>query len=170
MAGSCGRFCKPVRGTALRVWVPEPEPACPLSGGPSCAAWYLYATPAAAFRRVAKVRDRPARTEISHALEVLCMFRSASLRPLFALICCAVLGSFACGGYAQNVHPLLLRSPSLSRDKIAFVYADDIWTVARDGGEAQRLTSVDAVVAGPYYSPGGGQIAYSTHQKGGDQA
>src|ERR1035441_4698621 len=32
--------------------------------------------------------------------------------------------------------PLLLRNPSLSQDKIAFRYADDIWTVARKGGEA----------------------------------
>ncbi|HKR28003.1 MAG TPA: hypothetical protein VJS11_11120, partial [Acidobacteriaceae bacterium] len=65
---------------------------------------------------------------------------------------------------AQTAHPLLLRNPSLSRDKIAFVYADDIWTVPRDGGEAQRLTSEGAVISGPYYSPDGSQIAYSTRQ------
>ena len=73
---------------------------------------------------------------------------------------------FPLAAFAQSAHPLLLRNPSLSRDKIAFVYADDIWTVPRDGGEAQRLTSVSAVVAGPYYSPDGSQIAYSTRQDG----
>src|ERR1700744_100604 len=36
--------------------------------------------------------------------------------------------------------PLLLHNPSLSKDKIAFRYADDVWIVSRDGGEAQRLT------------------------------
>ncbi|HEX4005393.1 MAG TPA: PDZ domain-containing protein [Acidobacteriaceae bacterium] len=91
------------------------------------------------------------------------MLRSATLRPLFVMTCCAVFGGIAA---AQDAHPLLLRNPSLSRDKIAFVYADDIWTVARAGGDAERLTSVAAVVAGPYYSPDGTQIAYSTRQNG----
>ena len=57
--------------------------------------------------------------------------------------------------------PLLLRNPSLSQDKIAFRYADDIWTVSRQGGEAERLTSNGHVNAGPFYSPDGAWIAYS---------
>jgi tricorn protease len=61
---------------------------------------------------------------------------------------------------------LLLRNPSLSKDKIAFLYAEDIWTVARAGGEAERLTSVGAVTSGPYFSPDGRQIAYSTFENG----
>ena len=44
---------------------------------------------------------------------------------------------------------VLLRSPSLSQDRIAFRYADDIWTVSRNGGKALRLTSNGHVVAGP---------------------
>jgi len=64
--------------------------------------------------------------------------------------------------------PLLLRSPSLSQDKIAFRYADDIWTVARQGGEAQRLTSDGMVNAGPYFSPDGSQIAFTAHLQGND--
>ena len=62
--------------------------------------------------------------------------------------------------------PLLLRSPSLSQDRIAFRYADDIWTVGRDGGVAERLTSNGAVEDGPYYSPDGSQIAYSARLQG----
>lgn len=62
--------------------------------------------------------------------------------------------------------PLLLRNPSLSQDKIAFLYADDIWTVSRQGGEAERLTSNGHVVAGPFYSPDGSQIAYAAHLAG----
>jgi tricorn protease len=34
---------------------------------------------------------------------------------------------------------LLLRNPTLSQDRIAFLYADDIWMVPRQGGEARRL-------------------------------
>ncbi len=64
--------------------------------------------------------------------------------------------------------PLLLQCPSLSQDKIAFLYADDIWTVGRNGGEAERLTSVGTVNDGPYYSPDGAQIAYTAHLNGND--
>src|SRR5215469_7977785 len=62
--------------------------------------------------------------------------------------------------------PLLLRSPSLSQDRIAFRYADDVWTVSRDGGLAERLTSNGAVEAGPYFSPDGNSIAYSARLQG----
>ena len=62
--------------------------------------------------------------------------------------------------------PLLLRSPSLSQDKIAFRYADDVWTVPRQGGEAERLTSNGNVAAGPSFSPDGSQIAYTARLQG----
>src|SRR5277367_3926954 len=88
------------------------------------------------------------------------------LRHAFALGCFNLLASFVLCGFAQGAEPLLLRNPSLSRDKIAFIYANDVWTVSRDGGEARRLTSIGAVIDGPYYSPDGNQIAYSTRQNG----
>jgi tricorn protease len=66
--------------------------------------------------------------------------------------------------------PLLLRNPSLSQDKIAFRYADDIWTVARQGGEAERLTSNGQVSAGPIFSPDGAWIAYSARLRGNSDA
>jgi tricorn protease len=66
--------------------------------------------------------------------------------------------------------PLLLRYPSLSQDKIAFRYADDIWTVARQGGEAERLTANGHVTAGPFFSPDGASIAYSAHLNGNTDA
>jgi len=81
-----------------------------------------------------------------------------------ALVCFFVSTSLPVSSFAQSGGPLLLRNPSLSRDRIAFLYADDIWTVSRDGGEAQRLTSVDCVTAGPFFSPDGTQIAYSTRK------
>jgi tricorn protease len=84
-------------------------------------------------------------------------FVSAGLRVIAGLVLCAS---------AWSASPLLLRNPTLSQDKIAFLYADDIWTVARDGGEARRLTSVGSVIAGPYYSPDHTQIAYSTRAYG----
>jgi len=67
---------------------------------------------------------------------------------------------------ASAAAPLLLRYPSLSQNTIAFRYADDIWTVPRTGGEAERLTSTSSVTEGPYFSPDGTQIAYSAHLHG----
>ena len=84
-------------------------------------------------------------------------FFSAGLRVIAGLVLCAS---------AWSATPLLLRNPSLSQDRIAFLYADDIWTVAREGGEARRLTSVGNVFAGPYFSPNHTQIAYSTRTHG----
>ena len=84
-------------------------------------------------------------------------FVSAGLRAIAGLVLCAS---------AWSATPLLLRNPSLSEDRIAFLYANDIWTVAREGGDARRLTSVGTVSAGPYYSPDHRQIAYSTRARG----
>src|SRR5450631_3861851 len=81
-----------------------------------------------------------------------------------SLACSVVLAGFVLQSFAQTAPPLLLRNPSLSADKIAFLYADDVWTVSREGGEARRLTSVNAVVDGPYFSPDGSRIAYSTRE------
>ena len=81
-------------------------------------------------------------------------------RSIVVAVC--MLVGFTWGACAAE--PLLLRHPSLSQDRIAFLYADDVWTVSREGGEARRLTSVNAVVEGPFFSPDGRQIAYSAHQ------
>jgi tricorn protease len=89
------------------------------------------------------------------------------IRPIFSTVSSIILATLFLGGTAQGADsPLLLRNPSLSRDKIAFLYASDVWIVAREGGEARRLTSVNSVVNGPYYSPDGAQIAYSTSEHG----
>jgi len=89
-------------------------------------------------------------------------------RPRLLLV--ALTGALAGGlslplGAAEPA-PLLLRCPSLNQSTVAFRYADDIWTVARSGGEAQRLTSIGMVVEGPFYSPDGSQIAYSAKVHG----
>ena len=55
----------------------------------------------------------------------------------------------------------LLRHPTVSRDSIAFEYAGDLWIVARNGGQARRLTSSPGVETDPYFSPDGSQIAFS---------
>ena len=81
---------------------------------------------------------------------------SAAWSLIASLVLCA----------AASAAPLLLRNPSLSQDRIAFLYGGDIWTVSRQGGEARRLTSVGAVSEGPYFSPDGSQVAYSAREHG----
>ncbi|MGA8090599.1 MAG: PDZ domain-containing protein [Terracidiphilus sp.] len=96
-----------------------------------------------------------------------------SARTRFALFVLALTILSPIVAFAQSTtssatgqSPLLLRNPSLSKDKIAFLYADDVWTVNRQGGEAERLTSDGKVVAGPFFSPDGSEIAYSAHLNG----
>ena len=85
------------------------------------------------------------------------IFASASVSFIASLFLCASAWSAA---------PLLLRNPSLGQDRIAFLYAGDVWTVARQGGDARRLTSNGSVSAGPYFSPDSAQIAYSIRENG----
>ena len=63
---------------------------------------------------------------------------------------------------AQNESPLLLQSPTLSQTQIAFAYGGNLWTVARDGGEARRLIAADpGTASGPLFSPDGKLVAFT---------
>ena len=62
--------------------------------------------------------------------------------------------------------PLLLQHPSLSATQIAFVYGGDLWTVARGGGVAQRLTAGIGTVSRPAFSPDGSEIAFTGNYNG----
>lgn len=60
----------------------------------------------------------------------------------------------------------LLRQPTISDQYIAFVYADDIWIVNRDGGDAKRLTSFEGTESYPHFSPDGKMIAFTGQYDG----
>jgi tricorn protease-like protein len=57
--------------------------------------------------------------------------------------------------------PLLLRQPAVSKTQIVFNYAGDLWIVARDGGDARRLTSAVGTATNPSFSPDGTWIAFT---------
>jgi len=61
--------------------------------------------------------------------------------------------------FAQQT--LLLKQPSISADKLAFVYAGDIWLANRDGSNPRRLTSSPAQENSPSFSPDGTQITFA---------
>lgn len=94
---------------------------------------------------------------------------SRTRRGLMPFLIALALIPLALPALGQSADPpLLLRSPSLSQDRIAFRYADDVWTVSRHGGDAERLTANGNVNAGPFFSPDGSQIAYTAHLEGND--
>ena len=63
----------------------------------------------------------------------------------------------------------LLRFPDIYKDRIAFVYAGDIWIVNSNGGTARRLTSHKGMELFPKFSPDGEWIAYSAEYSGNRQ-
>ena len=86
-------------------------------------------------------------------------------RALLMLI--SLLTFFATGGFAAETRTtsLLLQSPTISRDAIAFAYGGSVWLVGRSGGHAHALVSnVDADVV--RFSPDGTKLAYSAAQDG----
>ena len=77
---------------------------------------------------------------------------------------------FACVAVARGENsadkPLLLRHPTMNRTHIAFVYANDLWSVPREGGDAVRLTTGAGVETDPIFSPDGSQIAFTGEYDG----
>lgn len=69
---------------------------------------------------------------------------------------------------ASDGAPLWLRNTAISPDgnTIAFTFRGDIYTVPYTGGQATRLTTVDAYDSSPVWSPDGKQIAFSSNRNG----
>ena len=66
----------------------------------------------------------------------------------------------------QSPDSLLLRGPSVSQTQICFEYANDLWIVNRQGGQATRLTTGVGREFNPHFSPDGTQIAFSGEYDG----
>jgi tricorn protease len=80
------------------------------------------------------------------------------MRLLFALCAAAIVSAAD--------EPLLLQKPTISKTHIAFVYAGDLWSVPREGGDAVRLTSGAGDETDPAFSPDGKQIAFTGEYDG----
>ncbi|MEO8274715.1 MAG: PDZ domain-containing protein [Thermoanaerobaculia bacterium] len=96
------------------------------------------------------------------------MTRSARrlVRAAFLLLT-AQLGAGALSAASPvNPRPLLLRTPTLSSSTIVFAYADDLWTVSRDGGDARRLTTGAGIESSPLFSPDGKTVAFTGEYDG----
>src|SRR5689334_5176269 len=81
------------------------------------------------------------------------------------LLLCALVVAISRPAFAQ-LDARMLRQPAVSADKIAFVYAGDIWLVGKSGGTATRLSSPPGEETFPRFSPDGTKLAYSADYDG----
>jgi len=81
-----------------------------------------------------------------------------------SLVC--LLAAAAVWAEPNRTDTRLLSQPAVSRDHIAFVYADDLWVCDLDGHNVRRLTSDLGVESNPVFSPDGSIIAFSGQYDG----
>ncbi len=60
----------------------------------------------------------------------------------------------------------MLTYPAISKAKIAFVYAEDLWVADRNGDNVRRLTSDEGIESNPVFSPDGNFIAFNAQYDG----
>jgi tricorn protease len=72
----------------------------------------------------------------------------------------------ACPLFAAGQEARLMRYPDISRDAVVFSYAGDLWTAARAGGQARRLTSHPGDEVFAKFSPDGKWIAFTGEYDG----
>ena len=83
------------------------------------------------------------------------------------LACVLVAALWAASAFAVNIADTrLLTDPAISRDHIAFAYANDLWVANLDGSNVRRLTSHPGIEAGPRFSPDGSMIAFTGRYEG----
>ncbi|WP_342329846.1 PDZ domain-containing protein [Pedobacter sp. FW305-3-2-15-E-R2A2] len=81
-----------------------------------------------------------------------------------ALSVCMTMGVALTAAAQQET--LLIRSPAVSANNLAFVYGGDIWISGKDGSNPRRLTVNPAVEQNPLFSPDGKQIAFTGNYDG----
>ena len=70
------------------------------------------------------------------------------------------------GGMLHAQGTQLLRQPTISNQSIVFVYANDLWIVEKNGGDARRLTSGEGGETFPHFSPDGNMVAFTAQYDG----
>ena len=92
------------------------------------------------------------------------------MRITSRLALCLFVSSFLALDFApaQELPPTtrLLRFPTTNGQAIVFCYAGELYTVAKDGGTARRLTSGPGYSSFPHFSPDGKQLAFTSQYDG----
>jgi len=78
-----------------------------------------------------------------------------------------VLAALPFTGFAIDTKDTrMLSQPAISENKIAFIYAEDLWVANLDGSQPRRLTVDEGIESNPYFSPDGKLIAFSAQYDG----
>lgn len=89
------------------------------------------------------------------------------MKKLIGLTSLMLVISGIFSGFAQNTSDTrLLSSPAVCQDKIAFIYAEDLWIADKDGSNPRRLTIDEGIESNPVFSPDGSMIAFSAEYDG----
>ncbi|RYZ16572.1 MAG: peptidase S41, partial [Chitinophagaceae bacterium] len=84
-----------------------------------------------------------------------------------SLLAALLLLAGAAPASAQNATDTrLLWQPAISRNAIAFIYAEDLWVANRDGSYPRRLTVSEGSESNPAFSPDGSTIAFTAQYDG----
>ncbi|MDQ6815645.1 MAG: PDZ domain-containing protein [Bacteroidota bacterium] len=71
------------------------------------------------------------------------------------------------GVSAQNITDTrLLWQPAISKNQIAFIYAEDLWVANLDGSYPRRITVSEGSESNPVFSPDGSMIAFTAQYDG----
>ncbi|MEO1021205.1 MAG: PDZ domain-containing protein [Bacteroidota bacterium] len=84
--------------------------------------------------------------------------------PFFTILMVGLFYTLSNQVQAQNTQ--LLRQPTVSENSVVFVYANDLWIVDKQGGQASRLTSGMGGETRPHFSPDGTMIAFTGQYDG----
>jgi tricorn protease len=87
-------------------------------------------------------------------------------RPSVPIAVGIALILFASAATAATPHAGMLRYPDVSETHIVFRYANDIWTVPREGGVASPLANPAGYESLPKFSPDGETIAFMANYDG----
>ena len=87
-------------------------------------------------------------------------------KSILCVVICALLVCLFVQPLLGEVNARMLRQPDVSETEIAFVYAGDIWIVAKEGGVANRLSSPQGEEMLPRFSPDGSRIAFIANYDG----
>ncbi len=86
---------------------------------------------------------------------------------IYAILLLVLSSLFSRNSFAQNTTDTrLLWQPAISKNAIAFIYAEDLWVANKDGSYPRRITVSEGVESNPVFSADGNSIAFTGQYDG----
>ncbi len=87
-------------------------------------------------------------------------------RPFYLILTGLLVLSAGAVSGINTVDTRMMSQPAVNGDRIAFIYAEDLWTANIDGTNPVRLTVDEGIESDPAFSPDGKFIAFSAQYDG----